>query len=286
MPLATSRLARLAAAAAAAAAFTFAAFASIAPATAGDVEMRVRLFGASERANPDLSPFPKWTSALARYQQERALEARPCQGGNCALRNWVQFLAGLKGQSPLRQLEAVNEYVNRTPYQEDASRYGMNDYWATPRDFFGRSGDCEDYAFAKYLSLRKLGWSADQLRVVVLMHHQRREIHAVLVAYHDGTAYVLDNLMGRVVEHAALPHYQPYFSINEHAWFHHSNWSPNARIASAVTRPVTPPANPGGAGNIIGTRRPMRVHAAPAARSYAGNASESTASLFTPNGTH
>jgi predicted transglutaminase-like cysteine proteinase len=277
MPLASPSFVRLVAAATLVTAFAVAASGSLGPAAAADVEMRVRLFGSSERSNPDLSAFPKWTSVLARYERERALEDQPCAGYNCALQQWARFVAGLKGHSPLRQLEAVNEYVNRTPYQEDAGRYGMNDYWATPREFFGRSGDCEDYAFAKYLSLRKLGWSADQLRVVVLMHHQRREIHAVLVAYVNGTAYVLDNLHNRVVEHAALPHYQPYYSINEHGWFHHGNWSPNTRVAH-----VAPPANPGGAGSMISTRRPM----SPAARSYAGTADERTASLFAPNGAH
>jgi predicted transglutaminase-like cysteine proteinase len=262
MSLASSRFVRFAAAAATA--FAFAALGSLSPAAAGDVEMRVRLFGSTERASGDLSAFPKWTSVLARYERERALEDQPCSGYNCALQQWARFVAGLKVQSPLRQLEAVNEYVNRTAYQEDASRYGMNDYWATPREFLGRSGDCEDYAFAKYLSLRKLGWRADQLRIVVLMHHQRREIHAVLVAYANGTAYVLDNLHNRVVEHAALPHYQPYFSINEHAWFHHGNWSPNTRVAR-----VARPANPGGAGNIISTRprgRPLEAAHPPRVR--------------------
>jgi len=262
----SSRIARLAAAAA----FVFATVGSIGPAAAGDASTAVRLFGTAERANSDISAFPKWTAVLARYEQERALENRPCAGANCALQHWAQFVAGLKGQNRLRQLEAVNEYVNRTPFQPDSSRYGMADYWATPREFFGRGGDCEDYAFAKYLSLRKLGWSADELRIAVVMHHQRREIHAVLVAYHNGTAYVLDNLLGRVADHGALSHYQPFYSINEHGWYHHTGYSPGARVAAARS-------NPSGTGNVLTSRRTM----SPAARSYAGNPDESTASLFT-----
>ena len=262
--ISSSRLARLAAAA-----IVIASFGSIGSAFAGDTSTAVRLFGTAERANPDTSAFPKWTAVLARYAQEKALENAPCAGANCALQNWAKFVTGLKGQDRLRQLEAVNEYVNRTTFQQDSSRYGMADYWATPREFFGRSGDCEDFAIAKYLSLRKLGWSADELRIAVVMHHSRREIHAVLVAYHNGTAYVLDNLLARPTDHHSLSHYQPFYSINEHGWYHHSGWSPGARVAAA-------PSAPSGVGNVLTSRRTM----SPAARSYAGSPNESTASLF------
>ncbi|MGH7004249.1 MAG: transglutaminase-like cysteine peptidase, partial [Alphaproteobacteria bacterium] len=168
-----------------------------------DEPVQVRLFGSTENTNLDTSPFPKWTSALQRYESERRLEDAPCNGA-CPLQRWKAFMSGLAGQDRLRQLEAVNAYVNRTPYQADAVRFGMPDYWATPREFLGRAGDCEDYAIAKYLSLRKLGWQAHALRLVVLKDEVRNELHAVLVAYHNGTAYVLDNLDPRVTEHAAI----------------------------------------------------------------------------------
>ena len=95
----------------------------------------VRLFGTTERANPNISMFNKWVTVLARYEQEKALEAAPCTGGNCALQQWNQFLAGIQGQDRVAQLQAVNAYVNRTRYQSDDSRYGVVDYWATPREF-------------------------------------------------------------------------------------------------------------------------------------------------------
>lgn len=299
-----SRFGRFATATTVAAAAVFAFGLASVPAAAGDATVSVRLLGADERANGHVASFPKWTGMLARYAREKALETAPCAGGNCALQNWARFVEGLRGQGELAQLEAVHAYVNRTPYQPDASRFGMADYWATPREFLGRSGDCEDYAIAKYLSLRKLGWSADRLRIVVLMHHTRRELHAVLVAYTNGTAYVLDNLMGGVAEHRSLPHYQPFYSINELAWYHHTGWSPNARGQYSEVRP-------GGEGTVlVAARRPApervvertapaaadKVAAyeraalaparrmSPAARSIAGNAAESTASLFTgPN---
>lgn len=284
----------------------------------------VRLFGSSENINGDITPFPKWTGLLARYARERHLEDAPCTGANCALQHWKAFLLTLQGQDRVRQLEAVNAYANRIPYRSDMDRYGVLDHWATPRESLGRTADCEDYAIVKYLSLRKLGWPASSLRLVVLKHEIRNELHAVLIAYLDGTAYVLDNLLPEVREHAAIKHYRPIFSINEAAWHYHRDWNPGSAVMVAQAR--TPARAPGGtaraplpapafaapaiqvaaaqvAGPVppaIDTVRAARESAVaresaprpayqpalvrPAARSYATNSSESLAAIFTNAG--
>ena len=278
----------------------------------------VRLFGSSENANFDISPFPKWTGVLARYAREQTLEDAPCAGGRCALQEWKAFVMGLRGQDRRRQLEAVNAYVNRVPYMSDQARHGVVDYWATPRETLGRTADCEDYAIVKYFSLRKLGWSAEELRIVVLKHEVRNELHAVLVAYLDGTVYVLDNLIPDVREHAAISYYRPIFSINEAAWHFHRDWNPASavmvskadpdRVPGGQARTLLPAATPYTAAPLapapvakpatqvagpvppaIDTVRPQYSYQPPlvraAARSYAANRSESIAELFSNAGT-
>lgn len=205
-----------------------------------DDALPVRLFGSNETAHADISPFPKWTGALARYGSERQLEDSACSTGPCTLQRWKAFVTSLRSKERRQQLEAVNAYVNRTAYETDQVRYGMVDYWATPREFLGRSGDCEDYAVAKYLSLRKLGWPTASLRIVVLNDERRRDLHAVLVAYHNGTAYVLDNLSSEVREHSAIENYRPIFSINETAWYLHRDWRPTPTVL-AVRAPTPAP---------------------------------------------
>jgi predicted transglutaminase-like cysteine proteinase len=290
------------------AAFALLAFAQLGqPAHASEPAPALRLFGSSETINPDISPFPKWTGALARYAQEQPLEDAPCTKGRCELQEWKAFVLSLRGQDRLRQLQAVNAYANRIPYRSDFDRHGIADHWATPRESLGRSADCEDYAIVKYLSLRKLGWSASELRLVVLKHEQRNELHAVLVAYLDGTAYVLDNLIPDVREHAAIAYYRPIFSINETAWHYHRDWNPASAVLVAKGEPRRPsaaalPAAP--AAQLVAapsppaidtvraapraTYQPPLVRAAPlkAARSYAANANESIAALFTNAGEH
>jgi len=267
----------------------------------------VRLFGSSENTNADISAFPKWTGMLARYQSEQHLEDAPCTSGRCELQEWKAFVTSLKGQDRIRQLDAVNGYANRIPYRSDLDRHGVVDYWATPRESLGRSADCEDYAIIKYLSLRKLGWSANDLRLVVLKHETRNELHAVLIAYANGTAYVLDNLIPDVREHAAIPYYRPIFSINETAWHFHREWNPAtatmvakaqpARVPSGQARAVavvSTPARAAPAAQVAGLVPPAidTVRPAyqpplvrPAARSYAANSGESLASLFSNTGT-
>ena len=45
------------------------------------------------------------------------------------------------------------------------------------------SGDCEDYAIAKFFALRQLGFGAEQMRIVILWDEIRGIGHAVLAVY-------------------------------------------------------------------------------------------------------
>lgn len=191
---------------------------------AGAVSSGVNLFRSSEQLKTRLAIFPKWTGVLDRISIERSMETAPCLKSayeRCHLAAWRGFLRGLQGAAPMEQLRAVNAYGNRTRYLEDIVNYGVQDYWATPRQFFYRKGDCEDYAIAKYISLRRLGWPAGRMRIVVLQDDNLRVAHAVLVVYMNGTAYVLDNQIKAVVDHRRIYHYRPIYSVNERNWWYH-----------------------------------------------------------------
>ncbi|MEE8202762.1 MAG: transglutaminase-like cysteine peptidase [Alphaproteobacteria bacterium] len=182
------------------------------------------LFGTNEVRSTNLAPFPKWTGVLDRYFAEVDLAQGACGAETfnaCHLRDWTRFLEGLRGADAMTQLERVNRYMNRAPYITDPRNYNVDDYWATPRQFFGRDGDCEDYAIAKFMSLRALGWDNDHMRIVVLKDLNLDIAHAVLVVYRDGLAWVLDNQIGEVVAADRIRHYRPYYSINEDSWWLH-----------------------------------------------------------------
>lgn len=62
----------------------------------------------------------------------------------------------------------VNQFFNsRIRFVDDMTVLGQEDYWATPVEALRKkgAGDCEDYALAKYFTLRELGVPASQLRI-------------------------------------------------------------------------------------------------------------------------
>ena len=183
-----------------------------------------RLFGTTEVRSANLSPFPKWTGLLERYFDELDVPAGDCADANfnqCHLKYWGRFLDNLRDADPMVQLRRIHSYMNEAPYITDPRNWNMPDYWATPKQFFDRDGDCEDYAIAKFMSLRALGWNNDQLRVVIVQDLNLGIAHAILVAYHEGKAWVLDNQIGQIIRADRILHYRPYYSINEDGWWLH-----------------------------------------------------------------
>jgi predicted transglutaminase-like cysteine proteinase len=242
------------------------------------------LFGAREIAHPPALDFAKWTDTIARYEKERGEEKALCDAGDCALVRWREFLATLGRNDAMTQLRAVNEHLNRLPYRTDFDNYGAEDYWAAPREFFAKGGDCEDYAIAKYLSLRALGWPAERLRVVVVHDNARDLVHAALVAYHGGSAYLLDIEISQVTDHRSVARYAPIFAISETGWWSYPSLPPSeaavavAKVVGTVgtklaeQRSLTMRHKPGYAATRV-----AREHAAPVPRLLARHASFSAA---------
>ncbi|MEQ8442127.1 MAG: transglutaminase-like cysteine peptidase [Alphaproteobacteria bacterium] len=184
----------------------------------------IRLFGTNEIGSNNLSRFEKWLGVLDRYSGEAPNELQACQPtatDQCHVARWRIFLNRLAEYSPREQLDYVNQYLNQYAYILDPINYGRRDYWATPREFMYRTGDCEDYAISKYVSLLHLGWSQESMRIVVLNDLNLDTPHAILVVYFEGQALVLDNQIPQVIEADRIRHYEPIFSINEDRWWLH-----------------------------------------------------------------
>ena len=114
-----------------------------------------------------------------------------------------------------------NSYFNKQPYRQDSEVYGVNEYWATPDEFLRMSGDCEDYAIAKFFALRQLGFDAETMRIVILWDEIRGIGHAVLAVYQTDKILILDNLSELIVPHERYRHYIPQYSMNESSrWAH------------------------------------------------------------------
>ena len=90
---------------------------------------------------------------------------------------------------------------------------------SSPGEFFVHDGNCHDYAIAKYISLRLLGFDEEKLRIVALNDLNLRVGHAVLVVIQGDKDLVLDNQVPQVVDSSTIHHYQPIYAVNETAWW-------------------------------------------------------------------
>lgn len=194
--------------------------------TSGDVS----LFGTAERSSGDLSAFTKWTAMFDRFSGE-------VNDGTSAplIQKWRKDLSSLRGL-PLSQMASqVNDMMNKVKYIGDTRNWGKSDYWETPVEFLGKGGDCEDFAIAKYVSLRALGVPDKFMRIAIVRDLQKGIPHAILVVYTKNGPMVLDNQIKHMVAAGDIHHYKPIFSINQTAWWLHTdrNRTNPAQIASA-----------------------------------------------------
>lgn len=99
--------------------------------------------------------------------------------------------------------------------------YGLVDYWATPEEFIGKSGDCEDYAIVKMFALLQVGFKPENMRVVIIKDKIRNIDHAILAVYIGDEVLVLDNTSPLVLPHSKYGHYRPVVSFNlQYKWAH------------------------------------------------------------------
>ena len=184
----------------------------------------VKLFGTTERSSTKLKKFIKWGETLNRYLKEEPSELNKCQLSaveKCHITRWRIFLKQIAKDTPSKQLVKVNAYANKWLYKVDPRVYRKKDYWATPAQFFTKSGNCEDYTITKNISLVHLGFDKKDMRIVIVQDLNLKVPHAVLVVYLDGKALILDNQIKQVVSASRITHYKPIYSINETKWWIH-----------------------------------------------------------------
>jgi predicted transglutaminase-like cysteine proteinase len=218
------------------------AFAAHTPATDRSFEpdtLHEALFGSRETFGVNLAKFPYWTDMLARTQAEFAAATKICARGksrNCTPPEWARLLKQMQGKTLPEKLKIANDAMNRHRYVTTAQNWHRAMYWEAPFQFLRRGGQCQDYAIAKYELLRQAGVPADDLRMVVLHASSVGADHAVLAAYVDGVALLLDNLRPDIVRADAVEDYHPYYSINEDGWWYHTGGQAYGERFASIAR--------------------------------------------------
>jgi predicted transglutaminase-like cysteine proteinase len=139
------------------------------------------------------------------------------------LERWKEFVRSTGGRTaPARGkaglLSPVNGFFNRLPSISDSAHWGVQDYWATPSEFQASDGgDCEDYAIAKYFTLKELGVPIVRLRLVYARTWRSAEAHMVLAYYPDPGAdpLILDSLEDVIEPASDRPDLTPVFLFND-----------------------------------------------------------------------
>lgn len=138
-------------------------------------------------------------------------------------------------------LNRVNQFFNsRIRFTDDISVWGQQDYWATPVEALRKgAGDCEDYAIAKYFTLRQLGVPASQLRITYVKALQLNQAHMVLTWYStpDAVPLVLDNLKPNILPASARSDLLPVYSFNgEGLWIPQASGSKRVGDSKKLSR--------------------------------------------------
>lgn len=117
------------------------------------------------------------------------------------LRAWQDLIKELTNAPEEEQLKRVNAFFNQMRFIDDIIHWKQEDYWATPVEFLiTNGGDCEDFAIAKYYTLKELGVPMDKMSLTYVKALELNQAHMVLTYYPtpDAIPLVLDNLIGEI----------------------------------------------------------------------------------------
>ncbi|MBR9884162.1 MAG: sulfate adenylyltransferase [Oceanospirillales bacterium] len=122
-----------------------------------------------------------------------------------------------QNMTEMQKVKEVNDFFNLVPYYTDIVHWHKEDYWATPFEkltTFG--GDCEDYAIAKYFSLRELGIPDDRMRIMYVKALNWNQAHMVLTYFPQPRSIplVLDNLNPEILPANKRKDLVPVYSFN------------------------------------------------------------------------
>lgn len=133
------------------------------------------------------------------------------------VRDWDALVGKLKNRSEDTQLDSVNRFFNQVRFLDDQAHWQRGDYWATPIELLATNGgDCEDFAIAKYFTLKELGLPTQKMRLTYVKALELNQAHMVLTYYREQgrPPLVLDNLTNRILPANERKDLVPVYSFN------------------------------------------------------------------------
>ncbi len=159
--------------------------------------------------NDGIDNLPKWERLIKFYEMQNLKSPSP------EYMQWWKFIRSLKNIHPAKQIEYVNTELNKFPYKQDNWIYQRNDHWASPSEFLKNGGDCEDFAIIKYMTLRRLGFRADQMKIAMVYDIYSGTDHSYLVVDYGKQIFVLDSREQQTSPHIFAKRFKAHYSFNE-----------------------------------------------------------------------
>jgi predicted transglutaminase-like cysteine proteinase len=131
--------------------------------------------------------------------------------------DWYTVMREKRHRPEMEKLEAVNSFFNQLEFVDDLPHWGKEDYWSTPQEMLASNGgDCEDFATAKYFTLRQLDIPDEKMRLTYVKALKFKQPHMVLSYYAepDADPLILDSLVKAILFASQRPDLIPIYSFN------------------------------------------------------------------------
>jgi len=151
---------------------------------------------------------------------ETLLQSVESQYGDPAKRRllaWQELIRDDTVSSDQEKMEKVNRFFNQLRFVNDKKLWGKSDYWATPVEFLSTgAGDCEDFALAKYFTLKALGVEEEKLNMTYVKALKLNQAHMVVTYYAvpNAVPLVLDSLVSDIEPATSRKDLLPVYSFN------------------------------------------------------------------------
>ena len=167
-----------------------------------------------------------WSLARPAWHPERIVDAASLRGALAeqAARELQAAMDGAMRRDEPSRVAAVNDFYHRhLRYRDDLDTWAEIDHWASPLEALQQgSGDCEDFAIAKYFTLVAMGLPPERLRLVYVRvalgdaDGDTVQPHMVLAYYPrpQDDPVVLDNLVPQLHQAGDRADLTPVFSFN------------------------------------------------------------------------
>ena len=133
------------------------------------------------------------------------------------LKDWRALILQNTNKTINEKLVLVNRFFNKLEFVSDQEHWNKKDYWATPIEFLAtQGGDCEDFAIAKYFTLRELDVPVERMRITYVKALTLNQAHMVLAYYKqpDAEPLLLDNIDEEVKPASQRKDLIPVYSFN------------------------------------------------------------------------